>query len=59
MELEEDNYLINGFQRSSMPLKEDVFYKILKLINLDNNSHLNRYEDIIDIETLGSSISGI
>ena len=59
VELEEDNYLINGFQRSSMPLKEDVFYKILKLINLDNNSHLNRYEDIIDIETLGSSISGI
>lgn len=59
VELEEDKYLISGFQRSTMPLKEDVFYIILKLINLNTNSNINKYEEIIDIEGLGNSITGI
>ena len=45
-----------------MPLDEDVFYKVLKLIkliNLNNNININKYEEIIDIKNLGSSTMGI
>lgn len=59
VELGQDRYLINGFQRSTMPLDEDVFYKILKLANLNKNINVNRYEEIIDLKDLGNSISGI
>lgn len=59
VELDEDKYLINGFQRATMPLNEDVFYKILKLIILNNSTNINTYEEIIDIKNLGSSIMGI
>lgn len=49
-----DNYLINGFQRATMPLEESLFYKVINLIN-----NKNGYEEIIDIKNLGNSISGI
>ena len=58
-ELGQDKYLINGFQRATMPLDEDVFYKVIKLINLNNYTNINKYEEIIDIKNLGNSITGI
>ena len=42
-----------------MPLDEDVFYKVIKLINLNNYTNINKYEEIIDIKNLGNSITGI
>lgn len=57
-ELGQDKYLINGFQRATMPLDEDVFYKVIKLINLNNYTNINKYEEIIDIKNLGNSITG-
>ena len=59
MEFGQDKYLINGFQRATMPLDEDVFYKVIKLINLNNYTNINKYEEIIDIKNLGNSITGI
>lgn len=55
--LEQDKYLIGGFQRATMPLREDTFYNVLKLINLNNN--VNEFEEIIDIKQLGNTTSGI
>ncbi|MDV4150065.1 HNH endonuclease signature motif containing protein [Clostridium sp. AL.422] len=59
VKLDQDKYLISGFQRATMPLKEEVFYRILKLINSNNSTNINRYEEIIDIKNLGNSIVGI
>ena len=42
-----------------MPLDVDVFYRVLRLINLSNDTKINRYEEIIDIKNLGNSIIGI
>lgn len=55
--LEQDKYLIGGFQRATMPLREDTFYNVLKLINLNNN--VNEFEEIIDIKQLGNTTNGI
>lgn len=57
--LEQDKYLIGGFQRATMPLKEDTFYNVLKLINLNSNTNTNEFEEIIDIKQLGNTTSGI
>ena len=40
-----------------MPLREDTFYNVLKLINLNNN--VNEFEEIIDIKQLGNTTNGI
>lgn len=58
-EIGQDKYLINGFRRATMPLDVDVFYRVLRLINLSNDTKINRYEEIIDIKNLGNSIIGI
>ena len=58
-ELGQDKYLINGFQRATMPLEEDVFYNILALIDESNNMSIDTYEKIIGIKNLGNSVKGI
>lgn len=59
VELENDKFLIKGFQRATMPLEEDVFYNILALIDESNNMSIDTYEKIIGIKNLGNSVKGI
>lgn len=59
VELENDKFLVNGFQRATMPLEEDVFYNILALIDESNNMSIDTYEKIIGIKNLGNSVKGI
>ena len=59
VELENDKFLVNGFQRATMPLEKDVFYNILALIDESNNMSIDTYEKIIGIKNLGNSVKGI
>ncbi len=55
--LNEDKYLIDGFQRSSMQLLESEFNKIIGLTLVNKESISDK--DLIDAEKLGNDLAGI
>ncbi len=56
-ELSEDKYLVKGFQSSTMPLLESVFYKIIDLAYQGEN--LEKEIDFIDFDKLSNDKNGI
>ncbi|CEN74606.1 putative restriction endonuclease [[Clostridium] sordellii] len=58
-ELNEDRYLVNGFQSATMPLVESVFYKIIDLAYDDKNLIHDKDIDLIDFDKLANDNNGI
>ena len=59
VELNEDRYLVNGFQSATMPLLESVFYKIIDLIYDDKKLIDDKDIDLVDFDRLANDNNGI